>query len=135
MADFATYITGERERLGSAILDIDTQINELGSRRADLQREMKAIDAYEAAKTGKAVTAKTGGTTRRARRGSRREEIVQLVRDTGPITRGELIERLGVKGDKSGEMSISNALSALLKTNQLGRDPQMPSRYVFQNAA
>jgi hypothetical protein len=28
---------------------------------------------------------------------------------------------MGVKGDKSGEQSVSNALSALTKQNQLGK--------------
>jgi hypothetical protein len=30
-------------------------------------------------------------------------------------------ERMGLKGDKSGEMSVSNALTALTKANQVAR--------------
>jgi hypothetical protein len=29
------------------------------------------------------------------------------------LTRGEILDRMGLKGDKSGEMSVSNALTAL----------------------
>lgn len=121
-------LNGEREQLVSQktalTADIDTKI-------VAIDQELAAIDAYEKAKSGKAVS-KANGITRRARRGSRREEITNLVRETGGLSRGELIERLGVKGDKSGEMSISNALTALTKSNQLARHD---GKYVFQNAA
>ncbi len=38
------------------------------------------------------------------------------------LTRGELLEKMGLKGDKSGEMSVSNALTALSKTSQVRRE-------------
>ena len=34
---------------------------------------------------------------------------------------GELLEKMGLKGDKAGEMSVSDALIALTKNNQLMR--------------
>jgi hypothetical protein len=37
------------------------------------------------------------------------------------LTRGEILERMGLNGDKSGEMSVSNALTALTKANQVTR--------------
>ena len=37
------------------------------------------------------------------------------------LTRGEILEKMGLKGNKSGEMSVSNALTALTKTQQLTR--------------
>jgi hypothetical protein len=37
------------------------------------------------------------------------------------LTRGEILEKMGLKGDKSGEMSVSNALTALSKGNQITR--------------
>ena len=39
-----------------------------------------------------------------------------------PLSRGEILERMGLKGDKSGEMSVSNALTALAKGNQVRRE-------------
>jgi hypothetical protein len=45
-----------------------------------------------------------------------------LIRENaGGLTRGEIIERMGLKGNKSGEMSVSNALTALTKGNQVSR--------------
>src|SRR4051812_41225921 len=60
-------------------------------------------------------------TPRRARRGSRREELLNLIRDGNGLSRGDILERMGLKGDKSGEMSVSNALTALAKQNQIRR--------------
>ncbi len=39
----------------------------------------------------------------------------------GGLSRGEIIQQMGLKGDKSGEMSVSNALTALIKSNQVAR--------------
>jgi len=44
-----------------------------------------------------------------------------LIREQGGLTRGQLLEKMGVKGNKSGEMSVSNALTALTKSKQLRR--------------
>src|ERR1700683_4972586 len=57
-----------------------------------------------------------------ARRGSRREALLKLIADnpTG-LKRGELLEKMGLKGNKSGEMSVSNALTALSKSKQVAR--------------
>jgi hypothetical protein len=33
-----------------------------------------------------------------------------------------VLEQMGLKGDKSGEMSVSNALTALTKSNQVHRE-------------
>jgi hypothetical protein len=37
------------------------------------------------------------------------------------LSRGEILDKLGLKGNKQGEMSVSNALTALTKTNQVVR--------------
>lgn len=128
MSNERRRLAAEREQLVSqkATLTADIDAKIIG-----IDKELSAISAYEAAKNGKAASA--GGGTRRARRGSRREELVSLIRDSGAgLSRGELLEKLGVKGDKSGEMSVSNALTALTKSGQLARDGR---QYVFQHAA
>src|SRR4051794_8764760 len=73
---FADHIQQERERLHREREAISNQQQELENRLAALSREFDAIDAYEAAKTGKAVrSARQSGSrrTQTARRGSRRE--------------------------------------------------------------
>jgi hypothetical protein len=124
--NFATYIQRERERLGAEREAVITQQRELDKRLADINKDFQAIEAYEAAKSGKSValqgTRRRSEGQRQARRGSRREGILELLRQAGAgLSRGELLERLGLKGDKSGEMSVSNALTALTKGNHVRR--------------
>lgn len=62
--------------------------------------------------------------TRRApvsRRGSKRDELLRVIKDGHGLTRGEILEKMGLKGNKAGEMSVSNALTALTKANQITR--------------
>ena len=122
---FSAFITRDRERLYAAREAIFNQQRELEGKLAAINSEMRAIDAYEAAKSGKAVPATRQTGTRRApqaRRGSRRESILRVIKENPVgLTRGELLEKMGLKGDKAGEMSVSNALTALTKANQVAR--------------
>jgi hypothetical protein len=123
---FADFITRDRERLHAERERIVNQRQALEGKLTDINRELAAIDAYEAAKTGKApaATRQPRGARARpqARRGSKREALMQVIKDNpSGLTRGEILERMGLKGDKSGEMSVSNALTALTKTNQVRR--------------
>jgi hypothetical protein len=129
MADmnFADFITRERERLHGEREQVFSQQQELEGKLAAINNELRAIDAYEAAKTGKAtapVRQTRGGTTRRTvRRGSRREGLLAVIRESvAGLSRGEILERMGLKGNKSGEMSVSNALTALTKAGQVSGD-------------
>jgi hypothetical protein len=127
MADdrFADVMKQERERLQRERDAISNQQRELENKLKDINREFAAIEAYEAAKTGKqAAAGQQRGTRgrRQARRGSRREALMQLIgQNPDGLSRGEILERMGLKGDKSGEMSVSNALTALTKSNQVSR--------------
>lgn len=127
MADdrFADVMKQERERLQRDRDAIYNQQRELENKLKDINREFAAIEAYEAAKTGKqAAAGQQRGTRgrRQARRGSRREALMQLIgQNPDGLSRGEILEQMGLKGDKSGEMSVSNALTALTKSNQVSR--------------
>src|SRR5215213_5660231 len=124
--NFSDYIARERERLSREREEISNQRRELDNRLAEIDREFQAIEVYQTAKTGKP----SGGRPQarrmpaqgRTRRGSRREELLNPVRDGNGLSRGDILERMGLKGDKSGEMSVSNALTALGKSNQVRRE-------------
>src|SRR6267142_6942311 len=119
---FETFIASERERLNKAREAIFNQQHELETKLAAINNEMRAIDAYEAAKSGKAVAARqTGRRAPRARSGSKREQLLQVIKSGNGLSRGEILEKMGLKGNKSGEMSVSNALTALTKGNQVAR--------------
>lgn len=121
---FADVMQQERERLDKEREAIFNQQRELESKLAEIDRERAAIDAYETAKTGKATaSARQGRAPRRqqARRGSRREALLRLISDNPGLARGQILEKMGLKGNKAGEMSVSNALTALTKANQVTR--------------
>lgn len=121
--NFAAYIERERDRLHAEREAALKQQQELKNKLAEIDRELSAIDAYEAAKTGKAAPSRSTATrrARTARRGSKREQLLQMIRSAGGLSRGEILERMGLKGDRSGEMSVSNALTALIKATQVRR--------------
>jgi hypothetical protein len=121
---FQDFITRERERLHSEREAVFTQQHELEGKLAAINNEMRAIDAYEAAKSSKAPATRQTRAVRapRARSGSKREQLLQVIKDGHGLTRGEILEKMGLKGNKSGEMSVSNALTALTKANQVRRD-------------
>ncbi|HEX3537813.1 MAG TPA: hypothetical protein VHU15_13715 [Stellaceae bacterium] len=125
MADetFEMFVQRERARLHGEREAIFTQQQELENKLADINRELAAIDAYESARSGKAVSARGTGARRgrRGRRGSKREQLLQLIKDGRGLSRGEILQKMGLKGDKSGEMSVSNALTALTKSKQVAR--------------
>jgi hypothetical protein len=118
---FSTFIERERARLHAEREQIFNQQHELESKLADINRELSAIDAYEAAKTGKPVRTTTPRRASTGRRGSKREQLLGLIRAGGGLSRGEILEKMRLKGNKSGEMSVSNALTALTKANQISR--------------
>jgi hypothetical protein len=120
--NFAEFISRERDRLRAEREQVFNQQEELQRKLDAVNREFAAMEAYETAKTGKAARREQADRQPRARRGSRREALLELIRQSDGISRGELLERMGLKGDKSGEMSVSNALTALTKSNQVHRE-------------
>jgi hypothetical protein len=120
--NFSEFISRERDRLRAEREQVFTQQKELQRRLDAINREFAAIEVYETAKTGKAARQAPAGRQPRARRGSRREVLLEMIRQGDGLSRGEILERMGLKGDKSGEMSVSNALTALTKSNQVHRE-------------
>ncbi len=121
---FASFIQRERDRLNSEREAIFTQQQELETKLTGLNRETAAIDAYDSAKSGKAprqARAPRANGAGGSRTGSKRAALLQLITEGGGLTRREILERMGLKGDKTGEMSVSNALTALAKGNQVAR--------------
>jgi len=123
MADtFVDFIARERDRLHAERDTIFNQQQELEMKLVAINNELAAIAAYEAHKTGKATTPARGRVAT-TRRGSKREALLALLRHhpvTG-LSRGEILEQMGLRTDKSGSMSVSNALTALVKAGQVVR--------------
>lgn len=69
---------------------------------------------------GSAATKPTG--TGRRRSGIRTDVLEALKAAPQGMPRAMLLEEMGVKGDKSGEQSVSNALSALKKAGEIDNE-------------
>lgn len=124
---FGSFIKQERARLQKARAKALQKKAAVDQDLADIESELAAITAYEGAKSGrsgragKRTPAKRSAAPR-ARRGEKRQAILELVQQhPDGLSRGEIISLMGVKGDKSSEQSVSNALLALTKQSQLGR--------------
>src|SRR5271165_6705835 len=129
---FADVMQRERERLNRERDEILNQQKDLENQLTEVNRELAAIDAYAAAKTGKAaapgprkgaaVEQSSAEIGARPQAGSRRNALLQAIRENPDgLSRGELFQRMGLKGNKSAEKSVSNALTALTKNNLLSR--------------
>lgn len=120
MADtFAEFVAKERDRIGGELARLRLERSKIGDAMFAAEKELGAIAAYETAKTGK--PAKAPG-QRASRSGSKREELLTVIRNHDGLNRGELLDKMGLKGNKQGEMSVSNALTALVKGNAVIRD-------------
>ena len=116
------YLVRERDRLRAEREQIFSQQEDLQRRLDAVNREYAAIEAYETAKTGKPARQEPARRQQQARRGSRREGLLELIRQSNGLSRGDILERMGLRGDKAGEMSVSDALTALAKSNQVRRE-------------
>ena len=149
---FRTQVAEEKKRLSQQRRDTEKRIGALESELGALAAEMKGIDAelaaieaYESATTAPAprkrrarkADASTRATpapakrTRRRRRVSRRAEIVAAIASFGAAGAGraDIIGTLDVKGDKSAEQSVSNALAALKKSGEVAHQD---GKYIAQ---
>jgi hypothetical protein len=116
---FETFIQQERERLSKAKEVALAKKQEAEDELSALEIDFAAVAAYESAKKGK--PAKADEKKQRApRQTGKRNEVLKLVEQYPQgVTAGELKDKLGIRGDKQGEQSLSNALSALKKSGQL----------------
>jgi len=111
MTDFVEAMKQERARLNAEKQEITNKIKSLKADMASLDNELKAIDAYE--------RAKSGTTTGKRRSGIRQDvlEVIQKARDG--IARADLLATMDAQGNKSRTQSIGNALQALKKAGQV----------------
>jgi hypothetical protein len=119
LTDTQAFITKQRDALVQQRDSIFSQQHELQQQLGAVNAMLAKFDVFE----GKA-TARAAGRTRHARtspRGSKRDVLLQVIRDGGGLSRGEILDKMGLKGDKAGEMWAANALAALTKSQQVER--------------
>lgn len=117
LAETEAFITKQREALLAQRADLSNQQKAIQTQIIAVDRMLEKFDVFG----GKAR--QTRGTRRTGtRRGSKRDALLKVIKEGGGLSRGQILEKMGLKGDKSGEMSVSNALTALTKANQVRRD-------------
>lgn len=115
---FEAFVEKERKRLTKQREDLLAKRATLDEQLASIDKEFNAIEAYEMAKRGKLPSAprtRRAGTTGTRRTGIRQEVLDRVKGKPDGVSRADLLDAMGLKGNKSGEQSISNALSALKK--------------------
>ena len=121
-ATFATFIKNERARLDKARKDAMANQVAIDKELVAIKHELAALDAYHQAKTDtgrRAPKRASKSAVRRApgRRGAKRQAVLDCIqKHPNGLSRGEILASMGVKGNRSAEQSVSNALSALKKS-------------------
>jgi hypothetical protein len=121
--DMDAAISRQRERLTKTRNDVQGKIGELQGHLAEIDRQFSAVLAYERTLAGELpdpAVSKRRQSAKPARRGEKQTQVLQVIgQQAGGMTRGEVIDALGVKGSKSGAQSVSNALTALKKAGKI----------------
>ncbi|MDR3474048.1 MAG: hypothetical protein P4M09_20520 [Devosia sp.] len=94
-------IIDERELINKAIDDAISRRTGVDEEIVARRRELHAFDLYEAAKSGKAVAARTAPPTRTAR-GARSEVLLTLIASGSGLTRAQILEDVGMRGKNAG---------------------------------
>ena len=123
LAETEAFIARQREALINQREELLNQQRALQDQLEQLDEMLTKFDVFEGKQVrGRKQTRSSKGDGGSGRRGSKRDELLGVIRDGHGLTRGEILEKMGLKGNKSGEMSVSNALTALTKNNQVRRD-------------
>ena len=105
MEHFSEYVARDRMRISEKKREIEKQIAALREQDAELDRELAAFVAFEAALRGSGK-GKIGA--------ARREGVIEAIRAVPGIRRAGICDRMGVHTD-SGKQAISSTLTALVK--------------------
>ena len=117
LSETEAFISKQREVLLNQRQEILNQQRALQGDLDELDAMLAKFDVFEGKPALQAQPRRRATT----RRGSRRDELLKLIRQSHGLTRGEILEKMGLKGNKSGEMSVSNALTALTKGKHVTR--------------
>jgi hypothetical protein len=121
--DLDAVINRQRELLTKKRNDVQGKIGELQGQLAEIDRQFAAVLAYEQTLAGKLpvpAASKRQQTTQRVGRGSKQAEVLHVIeQQPSGMTRGQVMDALGFKGNKSGAQSVSNALTALKKAGKI----------------
>ena len=116
LAETEAFIAKQRESLLTQRQEIVNQQQALQTQLDELDEMLTKFDVFEGKQVRKGSTRRSSGG-----RSSRREDLLKVIAAGKGLTRGEILEKMGLKCNKTGEMSVSNALTALIKSKHVSR--------------
>jgi len=116
LAETEAFITKQREALLAQRQELLNQQNAVQKQLDEVDEMLAKFDVFAGKRRQPGTRRASGG-----RRSSRREELLKVIKAGHGLTRGEILDKMGLKGNKAGEMSVSNALTALTKSKQVAR--------------
>jgi hypothetical protein len=123
LAETEAFIARQREALLNQRQELLNQQHAVQDQLDQLDEMLTKFDVFEGKQAGgRKQTRSAKGRGASGRRGSKRDELLMVIQEGHGLTRGEILEKMGLKGNKPGEMSVSNALTALTKNHQVRRD-------------
>jgi hypothetical protein len=120
LAETEAFIARQREELLKQREDLFNQQQTLQNQLDEVNAMLAKFDVFEGKPTQLRKQTRTPRASRAAG-GTRRSAVLRVITENNGLTRAEILEKMGLKGNKTGEMSVSNALTALTKTNQVTR--------------
>lgn len=119
IAETQAFISKQRDTLLQQRATILDQQHKLQQQLDEVDDMLQKFDAFEGKAAPQRPQPRPDGS--KSRRGSKREELLAIIREGNGLARAQILEKMGLKGNKSGEMSVSNALTALSKSQQVSR--------------
>lgn len=110
----------EQQRLQKMLEDLEPRRRALDEEEEGIRKQLVAIEAYVNALQGKLPTTRGKKQTRGPRKTGIKQQVLDLItQNPSGISRTQLLENMGAKGDKSLEGSIGNTLNALKKEQKI----------------
>ena len=126
-ADSTDIFADKRRELGRARAKIEGEIAALQQKQAEIDRELQAIAAYDEV-MGRRTRALQAQADARLRGGPiTRDTVFAIVADAGGsgVSRGGIIDALGVKGNKSSHAAVDNRLRELKRGGRVQHKDRM----------
>ena len=117
LAETEAFIAKQRGSLLAQRQELLSQQQTLQAQIDELDVMLTKFDVFEGKQARKGRDRRSGG----GRRNSKRDELLKLITGSKGLSRGDILAKMGLKGNKAGEMSVSNALTALTKSKQVAR--------------
>jgi len=107
-----------KEHLRARRRELEDEHKRIDQEIERIDNELATLEAFEAARAGKAVTVQTG-----SKRASRRADILALLAErTGGLTKQEIIQELDAADDRKATNAVSNALNNLKRAGKIQQD-------------